>query len=294
MPGDGTRETFRDKWQNNPDAVFATTLREGSTIQSWILTRNGLSSPADLAALLRGRRRILDAGCGNGRVTALLARHAPAEAEIVGIDYASAQIAANNLRDDPRVRIVQKDILGDLDELGRFDFIYCQEVLHHTADPRRGFTNLAARLADGGEIAIYVYKLKAPIREFADDHLRARMAGLDYEQAMAIARSVTELGCRLSAIAGDIDAPAIEALGIPAGRYPVQRFLYHFFLKCFWNDELSFEENAVINYDWYRPQIASRHRLAEIRAWFAENALAIVQEHVDEYGITMRGRRSQP
>ena len=86
MSGNSTRDTFRDKWQNNPDAVFETTLREGSTIQSWILRRNGLSSLDDLAALLRGRRRILDAGCGNGRVTALLTRQAPPDAEIIGID----------------------------------------------------------------------------------------------------------------------------------------------------------------------------------------------------------------
>jgi SAM-dependent methyltransferase len=191
------------------------------------------------------------------------------------------------------VTIVQKDMLDNLDALGSFDFIYCQEVLHHTADPRRGFANLAARLVDGGEIAIYVYKLKAPIREFADDHLRACMAGLDYEKSMEIARSLTELGRRLSTNAGEIESPAIDALGVPAGRYPVQRFLYHFFLKCFWNDELSFEENAVVNYDWYRPQIASRHRVEEVRGWFAENALEILHEHVDEYGITMRGRRSE-
>jgi SAM-dependent methyltransferase len=290
MPAD-TRDTFRDKWRNNPDAVFDATLREGSTVQRWILERNGLHSASQLTDLLRGRRRILDAGCGNGRVTALLARHAQDEAEVWGIDFAAADVAAANLRGFPRVRVAAKDILDDLSDLGSFDFIYCQEVLHHTDDPRRGFTNLSGRLVPGGEIAIYVYKLKAPVREFTDDYLRAKMAKLSYDEAMELARTVTELGRRLSAIGAEIDAPAIEALGIPGGRHPLQRFLYHFFIKCFWNDELSFDENAVINFDWYRPQIASRHTLEEVRGWFRENGLALLHEHVDEYGITVRGVR---
>lgn len=209
----------------------------------------------------------------------------------MGIDFAAADVAAANLRGFPRVRVAAKDILDDLSDLGSFDFIYCQEVLHHTDDPRRGFTNLSGRLVPGGEIAIYVYKLKAPVREFTDDYLRAKMAKLSYDEAMELARTVTELGRRLCAIGAEIDAPAIEALGIPGGRFPLQRFLYHFFIKCFWNDELSFDENAVINFDWYRPQIASRHTLEEVRGWFRENGLAILHEHVDEYGITVRGVR---
>lgn len=289
MPIDETYAAFRDKWANNPDATFQTTLTEGSTIQRWILSRNGFADLPAFAAWLEGRRRILDAGCGNGRVTALIARHAPAESEISGIDFSSATVAAANLRDLANVRIAERDILADLSDLGRFDLIYCQEVLHHTKDPRRAFANLAGLLAPGGEIAIYVYKLKAPVREFTDDHLRARLAGLPYEEAMEVARALTEIGRRLSAIDKDVAVPAVDLLGIPAGTYPVQRLFYHFFMKCFWNDELSFQENAVINFDWYRPQMASRHTVEEIRAWFAQCGLAVHHEFVDEYGITMRG-----
>jgi hypothetical protein len=62
-------------------------------------------------------------------------------------------------------------------------------------------------------------------------------------------------------------------------------------MKCFWNDELSFEENAVINYDWYHPQLATRHTVEEVRGWFASAGLDVVHEFVDEYGVTMRGVR---
>ncbi|MCS6947726.1 MAG: hypothetical protein NZM12_08940 [Steroidobacteraceae bacterium] len=47
----------------------------------------------------------------------------------------------------------------------------------------------------------------------------------------------------------------------------------------------------LINYDWYHPQLASRHTLEEVVGWFHEAGLDIVQEHTDFYGITLRGRR---
>ena len=85
-PTQQTAETFFEKWSKNPDPAFSETLREGSDIFDWILTRNGFSSPQQLQIHLQSRKRILDAGCGNGRVTALLDRYADAGAQIVGID----------------------------------------------------------------------------------------------------------------------------------------------------------------------------------------------------------------
>ena len=62
-------------------------------------------------------------------------------------------------------------------------------------------------------------------------------------------------------------------------------------MKCYWNDELSLDNNVMINYDWYHPTIASRHTLEEVRTWYMESGIAIIHEHVDEYGITMRGTK---
>jgi len=67
-----TFTSFRDKWENNPDLAFAMTQREGSEIHSWILNRNGFADSEALRAYLADKKRVLDAGCGNGRVTALL------------------------------------------------------------------------------------------------------------------------------------------------------------------------------------------------------------------------------
>ena len=284
-----TSRSFRDKWEKNPAAFYAETLRDGSDTQRWIFGRNGFDSRKEFAAYLTGRRRILDAGCGNGRVTALLRDLAPANSEIVGIDLVGAEVARENFRGVENIRFETRDLLGDLSGLGRCDFIYCQEVLHHTSDPAGAFRNLRALLAPGGEIAIYVYKQKGPVREYVDDYVRHKIAALPYDQAMKHCAQITEFGRCVAEAGLRVNVPAVELLGIEPGEYDVQRLIYHFFCKCYWNPDLSFEENVLINYDWYHPQLATRHTRDEVEGWFEGADLRIVQSCVDYYGITMRG-----
>ena len=285
-----TEKSFKQKWENNPQLAFSETLREGSDIFDWILNRNGASTPDAFRQWLAPRRRILDAGCGNGRVTALLRKYAPEVSEIVAIDLA-ADVARSNLEGLPRVTVKARDLLDDLSDLGEFDLIYCQEVLHHTASPRGSFLNLARRLLPRGLIAIYVYKVKAPLREHADDYVRDRISNLPYDEALAAMRQVTAFGKALADLKTKVTVPDVPVLGIDAGEYDVQRLIYHFFLKCFWNADLSFEANAAINYDWYHPQLCTRHTVDEVRSWFVDANLQVVHTHVDHYGITMHGMR---
>jgi hypothetical protein len=102
-------------------------------------------------------------------------------------------------------------------------------------------------------------------------------------------KEVTEFGRALADLNVKVKVPGVKVLGIEAGEYEVQRLIYHFFLKCFWNPSLSFEENAAINYDWYHPQLCTRHTLEEIEGWFADAGLDVIHRCVDHYGITMRG-----
>ncbi len=291
MRAKSTIESFKAKWEHNPALAFAETAREGSRIFDWILKRNGFMDKSGLQEYLKTRRSILDAGCGNGRVTALLRENAPDEAKIVAIDITSSSIARKNLSGYGNVRVYKRDILGRLAGLGQFDFVYCQEVLHHIQDPLKAFLNLSSLLVPDGEIAIYVYKKKAAAREFVDDYIREKMKGVPYEKAIKMCEAITELGKTLSRLNAKITVPDIDVIGIEAGDYDVQRFFYHFFMKCFWNPDLTFRDNAAINYDWYHPQIAARLTVEEVREWFSRAGLSIVHEHVDPYGITMWGRK---
>jgi len=290
-----TKKTFKEKWENNPDLVFKETLNEKSEIFKWILNRNGFKDSKSLEEFLKTKTRILDAGCGNGRVTALLRKYSDSnKTEVMAVDFAPAKVAQKNLQKydfDQNVRFALADLMKPLKKLGNFDFIYCQEVLHHTKNPNRAFNNLVKILDPQGEIAIYVYKKKAPVREFVDDFIRDKISKLPYKEAMKVCNEIAKLGKILTELEKTIKVPEIKTLGIEKGHLPVQRFIYHYFMKCFWNPDLSFEANAAINFDWYHPQLCARHTFQEIRGWFKKANLKITQEFVDEYGITMRGKR---
>jgi SAM-dependent methyltransferase len=283
-----TFRSFSDKWTKNPRLGFEEILNEKSDTFKWILTRNGFSSANEFREFLRTKKRILDAGCGNGRVTALLRKFAGDETEVVGIDMVASHVALENLRGQ-KVTIATGDLLGDLSHFGQFDFIYCQEVLHHTGAPRNAFINLCGSLSEGGEIAIYVYRKKAPIREFVDDFVRERLSELPYEKALETCEQIAALGKVLSELHIDVDVPSVDVLEIAAGKYDLQRFIYHFFMKCYWNPGYSFNDNVVINYDWYHPQESSRHTMDEIREWFSVGNIGIIHILEDPYGITARG-----
>ena len=286
-----THKSFTDKWEQNRPLAFTETLSEDSEIFNWILTRNGFTSVDMFSKWLTRRNRILDAGCGNGRITALFDRYAPESTQIVGIDIAAAHVAQENMADNPRTEFHQADLLGDLAKLGQFDLIYCQEVLHHTQNPKDAFLNLTKLLRAGGEIAIYVYKIKAPMREFADDMIRDKISPLDYEDAMKEVAQITQLGKVLSELNITVKIPEVRLLDIEPGQYDLQRFIYNFFLKCFWNSNMTEEDNTAINYDWYHPQLCSRHTPEEIEGWFVDAELEIIHSLTDPYGITMRGKR---
>lgn len=289
-----TSKSFRDKWHNNRLLGFSETLTEGSEIQSWILERNGFSSLKELEVFLKNKKRILDAGCGNGRVTALLRQLAPSTSHVTGIDLVSAEIAKANLSSlglIGKVEILSQNLMDDIKDLGLYDFIYCQEVLHHTSNPYVAFSNLCDILSPDGEIAIYVYKKKAPIREFTDKYLSNLISKLEYNDAIKKCEQITRLGESLYNQNVVIHVPKVDILDIPEGEYELQRFLYHFFIKCFWNDALGFEASNVINYDWYHPQDSTHHTIDEVKQWFEQQHIKITREHIDHYGITIWGKK---
>ncbi len=98
---------------------------------------------------------VLEAGCGKGRHTRLIAEWGAAE--VIGIDVSEAiEAAARNTRDLPNVHLIQADI--DRLPLRRpVDYAFSVGVLHHMADPARGFASLARAVRPGGAISVWVY-----------------------------------------------------------------------------------------------------------------------------------------
>ncbi len=102
-------------------------------------------------------QRVLEAGCGMGRFTEVLASTG---AELWTFDATEAVEAnAGNNGHHASVRFAQADIFAPPFAPGSFDKVLCVGVLQHTPDPARAFAALASMLAPGGEIAVDVYRL---------------------------------------------------------------------------------------------------------------------------------------
>ena len=101
--------------------------------------------------VLRGDETVLDAGCGTGRVTRLLAERVP-EGRVVAIDASAAMVeeATERLADlAPRVSVRRGDLLElEVDEA--VDLIVSTATFHWILDHDALFRRLFAALAPGG------------------------------------------------------------------------------------------------------------------------------------------------
>ena len=285
----GQRETvdsFSWKWER-ATGYRANTLAHYT---QWYLDRYGFGTEESLASFLRGATTILDAGTAHGRDAAMYVRNSAAT--VFGVDISSGiRNAYRELRDVKRLHLLQADLMRLPFPPACFDFIGCDQVIHHTPNTREALHRLVSHLAPGGHIAFYVYRRKGPIREFSDDFIRSHTVGMDPEECYALSEAITKLGQALTKLAVTVDVPeAIPLLGIEAGPQDIQRFIYWNVFKCYYNETIDWESNVITNFDWYHPLHAHRHTEEEVRAWCGEEGLEIDRLNVQESGISVLAR----
>ncbi len=285
--------TFGEKWTSKDSMGISDSSPYKAFMRGWMLRKYGWKDESDFTTELEGRRFILDAGAGLGREVINLAKSAP-KSVVIGLEFSDCAVnAVKNVSSLPNAYIIQGDILNMPFAKGSFDFILSEGVLHHTPNTREAFQKCCKVLKKGGEIAFYIYRKKGPLREFADDYFRQIMQNASAEEKWKIAESITAMGKALSDARAVVRITQdIAALGIKKGDFELQRFVYYNFLKCFWNDHLPFDENSIINFDWYAPLHAHRHTENELRAWCKENSVEIVWFHGEDSGYSVRGLKT--
>jgi ubiquinone/menaquinone biosynthesis C-methylase UbiE len=104
---------------------------------------------------LRGCKRILDAGCGNGRHCKYILRRADADARLFAFDLSQRMLtrARRRFKTD-RIQFLAADLMRLPYADAYFDAIVCGWVLEHLPDPRPGLRELARILQPGGKLLL--------------------------------------------------------------------------------------------------------------------------------------------
>jgi 2-polyprenyl-3-methyl-5-hydroxy-6-metoxy-1,4-benzoquinol methylase len=202
---------------------------------------------------LRGKR-VLDAGCGSGRLTRQIAERGAGF--VVGSDINEAVDDVFELACDiPTMHVVQANIFALPFREGSFDVVWCCGVIHHTPDPERAFRALARQVKPGGVLYLWVYPRRFnPFRATKDVLERVGLRRLAPPDVLRLAKAISYPSLVLHRLYRLLRAiPGLEPRGEWGRRTVKLRTLAE--LQMSWNDALT-------------PRYDSRHSEDEVRGWF--------------------------
>jgi SAM-dependent methyltransferase len=276
-----TNSAFSEKWttlQQDADDNEPWKLAQFQ----WYLKLYGFTNNQELQTFLKQQSLILDAGCGLGYKAAWFAKM-NRNAVVVAMDYSdSIFLAYERYQNQPNIIFVKGDIADTPFKDKTFDFINCDQVLHHTENPPVTCQEFNRILKQEGFLNTYVYAKKALPRELLDEHFRLYSKSLNHQQIWKLSEQLTQLGKSLSELNITIEVPDIPALNIKGGEQDLQRFIYWNFIKCFWNEELGWDSSVSTNFDWYSPSNAFRYSQEEFTSMLKNAGFASDYLHIEE------------
>lgn len=191
---------------------------------------------------LRGLR-VLDAGCGGGRYSKVVAE---AGGRVVGADHTTAVNKAAKLCEHlSNASFVQADLKHLPLEERSFDFVFSIGVMHHDANTKAVFEAVSRMVKPGGRMSIWLYRRNQFWQEWLNDFARRRTTKMAPEKL--------ERWCRVGAFLGGV--PVVNK---------VANKVFNFSAHPNW-------ENRVCDtFDWYAPQYQYHHTVDELCTWFRE------------------------
>lgn len=217
------RDSFGREWDYFRHGVDRTWGAAVSRRRQEFLDHVALSE-ADLSGL-----RVLDAGCGNGMLSAAVSELG---CGVVACDLSgSVHHAARYFADRP-IAFVQADLMHHPFRPGSFDVVYCAGVVHHTSDSRVTFSRVAETVGTAGRLFIWVYQ---------------RLPGLK-QRLRIVARSAVAKAPE--------PARHLVAVAAAAERFATGR------------SGLSWHELLVEKHDFWTPRYRWVHTESEVCGWF--------------------------
>ena len=167
--------------------------------------------------------RTLEVGCGNGSISAWLARRVSPDGKAVAVDLDLSLIDVRA----PNLELRQDDIVAAPVDRRSFDLVTARAVLHHVANVEAAIGNLVASLRPDGAILLIepdflpVSVAEPPeVRAFWNGWLAwSRERGIDYQIGRTLAPRLAALG--LTQISGTAET-AIYNGGSPWADYWTQ------------------------------------------------------------------------
>ena len=141
------------------DGEVAPTWRDEAKVDEYVGRVGRLAArrtgESELADVLPDRvERVLDLGCGDGRLVEVVLAARPSVVEAVGLDDSPPMLerARERLGPDGRVRLIDHDLHEPLPDLGRFDVVTAGFSIHHLPHERKRslLGEIAALLLPGG------------------------------------------------------------------------------------------------------------------------------------------------
>jgi SAM-dependent methyltransferase len=143
-------------------------------------------------------KRFLDAGCGTGNITADIASLLP-DVEITAIDLTEKSLSLAQEKAAERgfknVTFRRSNLMEYDPNLGVFDFVYSQGVIHHLSDPLTGMTNLNKYLKKDRYAFIWLYSLLGR-RDLLEMREALKILGVDrlsWEERMRLTKETRPL-----------------------------------------------------------------------------------------------------
>ena len=233
-----TFKFFDYKWKRLPNYAEHTK----SFYKEWYLKRYG-HTERSLEKFLCKQEDILDAGCGMGRDSNFFAELNP-NANILAVDQSPTAIMATLDYLPLNCKVSRKDITTmKLKE--KFDFISCDQVIHHTPSPNKTLINLMNHLRPGGIIHFSVCRKKNKYRDFADDVLMEKGRIMTPEELWEFSDVVTRFGKALYDL-------KVKNVVFEGRKYDnIQRYVHDNLFRCWYNPNISFEMSSSQTYDWF-------------------------------------------
>ncbi|MDB2708848.1 class I SAM-dependent methyltransferase [Candidatus Pelagibacter bacterium] len=251
---------FNYKWKKVPTWAIKT---ENKYID-WYLKRYGYKNKKKLKTFLKDKKYILDAGCGLGRDSKLFAE-SNTDAKVFACDQSvhALKIAKKNMKNLKNISFFNHDITKKFNFSQKFDFISCDQVLHHTPNPGRTLKNLYNILEKKGQLNFFVCKKKNKYRDFIDDHIMHNFKDKTPKKIWDFSVQVTKFAKTLH----DLN---IKNVKFKKKIYKNLQLFAHFNSFRFWYDpKIEFNLSVSSNYDWFSNN--PRYDLRQVKQMIKSN-----------------------